>query len=64
MNLKTSELLKFDIVALDERKTQLYKIYILMFSAIDELDHEWFFKEAFLVINMKDDVLLSMSWLV
>ena len=32
-----------------------------MFNIIDKLDHEWFFEEAFLVINMKDDVLLNMS---
>ena len=61
LNLKTLKLLKFDIITLDKRKTQLYKVHILMFSAIDKLDHEWFFEEVFLVINMKDDVLLSMS---
>ena len=59
MNLKTLKSSKFNIVALDKRKTQLYKVHTLMFSAIDELDYEQFFKEAFLVIDIKDDVLLS-----
>ena len=31
-----------------------------MFSAIDELDQEQFFEEAFLAINIKDDILLNM----
>ena len=63
MNLKTLKSSKFDIITLDKRKTQSYKVHILTFSAIDKLDYEWFFEEAFLVINMKDNILLSMSWL-
>ena len=31
-----------------------------MFNIIDELDYKWFFKEAFLAVDMKDDVLLNM----
>ena len=50
---------KFNIVILDKRKTQLYEVYILIFNAIDKLDYEQFFEKAFLAVNMKDDILLS-----
>ena len=40
LNLKTSESSKFDIIALNKRKTQLYEVHILTFNIIDKLDHE------------------------
>ena len=60
LNLKTLKSSKFDIIILDKRKTQLYEIYILMFNTIDKLDHEQFFEEVFLAVDMKDDILLNM----